>query len=440
MFEFTLTEDLRMKPGRSLIFAAGVGLTLMFGGAASGFAQNRRLTAKVPPKVVSGHPRGKPQRTPVPVATREPAQQTAVSIVNLPEPDILSGEANVTVDPKQPTIIRLGLAQNAVSIVEFPAADGIYYIHEGNPKLASVFQSPTKETDRSITIYPGESFVAGREGGNSVPSAAITLQMRSGLVLTLELVPVADIRRNAHRCVIKYDRDEVVAARRNAGLAFDLGEEVVARPATVTRASSKLIGERPDAIGGDPNLTITADPGRAPQAVSVEIPTSGNRRRADKPSDSPQTIADLSRLANRKLADCIRDPKKKMGAWSGQVAGLSLAVSRIDQIGGDRRLVVVSVRNETAEKLTLVPDSPEFQIQTADAKGNVLQTERLEHSYIESTTIDGSITAGSIVYYAIIFSAPIMGINQHVRVMVAHREAADAPVAISLPGIVPGKE
>ena len=27
----------------------------------------------------------------------------------------------------------LGLAQNAVSIVEFPASDGIYYIHEGNP-------------------------------------------------------------------------------------------------------------------------------------------------------------------------------------------------------------------------------------------------------------------------------------------------------------------
>jgi hypothetical protein len=33
-----------------------------------------------------------------------------------------------------------------------------------------------------------------------------------------------------------------------------------------------------------------------------------------------------------------------------------------------------------------------------------------------------------------------MGINQHVRVMVAHREAADAPVAVSLPGTVPGKE
>jgi len=75
-----------------------------------------------------------------------------VAVVNSAETDFLSGEASVLVNPKQPTVVRLGLAQNAVSIVEFPASDGIYYIHEGNPKMVSVFQSPTKETDRSITI------------------------------------------------------------------------------------------------------------------------------------------------------------------------------------------------------------------------------------------------------------------------------------------------
>ena len=134
-----------------------------------------------------------------------------VMIINSAETDFLSGEASVAVNPKQPTIVRLGLAQNAVSIVEFPASDGIYYIHEGNPKFASVFQSPTKETDRSITIYPGEGFVAARDGGGTAtPSATITLQMRSGLVLILELVPVSDLRKNAHRCVINYNRDEVI--------------------------------------------------------------------------------------------------------------------------------------------------------------------------------------------------------------------------------------
>ncbi len=119
------------------------------------------------------------QRPPSGPAAKAPGKsllspQTApVSVVNLAESDYLSGEASVTVNPKQPTVIRLGLAQNAVSIVEFPASDGVYYIHEGNPKLASVFQSPTKETDRSITIYPGESFLPSRDGN---ASAAISFK------------------------------------------------------------------------------------------------------------------------------------------------------------------------------------------------------------------------------------------------------------------------
>ena len=86
-------------------------------------------------------------------------ENNAVRLVNRVETDYLSGEANVSVNPKQPTVIRLGLAQNATSVVEFPFVDQIYYIHEGNPRLVTVFQSPTKETDRSITLYPGEGFL-----------------------------------------------------------------------------------------------------------------------------------------------------------------------------------------------------------------------------------------------------------------------------------------
>ena len=138
--------------------------------------------------------------------------------------------------------MRLGLAQNAVSIVEFPASDGIYYIHEGNPKLASVFQSPTKETDRSITIYPGEAFAPSKDG---TTAAAISLQMRSGLVLILELVPVSDLKKNAHRCVITYDSDAVVSARKVAGLAFDLGGDSKNSSPINSRAVSKLVGSAP---------------------------------------------------------------------------------------------------------------------------------------------------------------------------------------------------
>ena len=218
---------------RRRTFAALLPAIILFGGLEV-TAQSNPVSAK--PKVTK---RTKPKPSSGPVA-KVPAKpllspQTApVSIVNLAEPDYLSGEASVTVNPKQPTVIRLGLSQNAVSIIEFPASDGIYYIHEGNPKFASVFQSPTKETDRSITVYPGESFLPARDGSTA---AAISLQMRSGLVLILEFVPVADLRKNAHRCVIRYDREAVIAARRTAGLAYDLGGENPDRKGTRLNSS-----------------------------------------------------------------------------------------------------------------------------------------------------------------------------------------------------------
>ncbi|MBA3694495.1 MAG: hypothetical protein H0W77_13845, partial [Acidobacteria bacterium] len=135
-------------------------------------------------------------------ARKEIIANNAVTIVNRAEADYLSGEASVSVNPKQPTVIRLGLAQNATAVVEFPAVDQIYYIHEGNPKLVTVFQSPTKETDRSITLYPGEGFAMA--AGGKEPSVTVTMQMKSGLVIVLEIVPAPDIRANAHRCVLNY--------------------------------------------------------------------------------------------------------------------------------------------------------------------------------------------------------------------------------------------
>ena len=373
--------------------------------------------------------------------TSPPPALSPVSIVNLAEPDFLSGEASVTVNPKQPTVIRLGLAQNAVSIVEFPASDGIYYIHEGNPKLASVFQSPTKETDRSITIYPGEAFVTARDVGSPTPSAAITLQMRSGLVLILELVPVADLRKNAHRCVINYNRDDVIAARRAVGLAYDLGEDVKSIPGRNTKAASKLVGSLPYVAGDDSTEPKPGAEQMTVRAASLEMSKSaGREKEGGRNSQKPKTEAEISTLANRKLAECLKNPRKQMGSWSQPGSGLVLAVSRITEIDAEQRLVVVAVRNETTGNLRLVPGSPELQIQTADKQGNALQNERLEHSYTESTSLEGMILPGSTVYYALVYKAPIIGINQHVRVLVSHREAADSPISVSLSSIDQDKE
>jgi hypothetical protein len=352
-----------------------------------------------------------------------------VSVVNAAETDFLSGEASVTVNPKQPTVVRLGLAQNAVSIVEFPASDGVYYIHEGNPKLVSVFQSPTKETDRAITIYPGEGFVASAAN----PSATITLQMRSGLILILEFVPVSEIRKNAHRCVISYDRDEVIAARRTAGLAYNLGEEIRPTSNKNTRANSKLISLTNDETSDE---NINEGDSNPVRLVSLEV-TKGSisRKSEDKQSKNPKTGLELSRLVNKRLADCLKNPAKNLGTWTAANNGLSLAVSSVSEIDAEQRLVVIAVRNDSTASLRLVPGTPELQIKTLDEKGNALQTERLERIYVETTSAEGLILPGSSVYYALTFKAPVMGASQRLNVLVSHREAADSPTTIALPSV-----
>jgi hypothetical protein len=368
----------------------------------------------------------------------------AVSVVNAAETDFLSGEASVVVNPKQPTVVRLGLAQNAVSIVEFPASDGIYYIHEGNPKFASVFQSPTKETDRSITIYPGEGFVAARDGGSNsgaiTPSATITLQMRSGLVLILELVPVSDLRKNAHRCVINYNRDEVVAARRSAGLAYNLGEDTNPNNPRNTRANSKLFG----GVTSDETVGVNTDKSESLPIVNMSLEVSrgsiSRKSDADKSSKKPKTALELSRFVNARLADCLKNPAKRLGAWTEAKNGLTLAVSPVVEIDAEQRLVIVAVRNQSTVNLRLVPGTPELEINTTDDKGNILATERLERTYVETTSLEGLITPGSTSFYALVYRAPVMGASQRLRVSVSHREAADSPSVIALPNVNAKKE
>ncbi len=413
-------------------------LMITFIGALAASAQTSGAKRKAVNKTNSKRSERKVSKTDISVRENESViTQNAsfpVAIVNTAETDYLSGEASVVVNPKQPTVVRLGLSQNAVSIVEFPASDGVYYIHEGNPKLVSVFQSPTRETDRSITIYPGEGFVAGRDGGGSAnPSATITLQMRSGLILILEFIPVSDVRRNAHRCVINYSRDEVIAARRTAGLAFNLGEDVKSSNGRNTRASSKLVGSNTDEMIEENTAEADAQNVRL---ASLEVTKGAVSRKSDEKSKkNPKTGLELSRLVNKKLAECLKNPSKTLGSFSNVSNDLSLAVSSVTEIDAEQRLVIVAVRNSATSNLRLVPGTPELQIQTADEKGNALQTERLERTYVETTSLEGLILPGSTVYYALVYNAPVMGASQRLRVLVSHREAADTPTTVLLSNV-----
>ena len=349
----------------------------------------------------------------------------AITVVNRAEADYLTGEASVSVNPKQPTVIRLGLAQNAVSVVEFPAIDQIYYIHEGNPKLVTIFQSPTKETDRSITLYPGEGFLTGNAGQKEL-SATVTMQMKSGLVIVLEIVPAPDIRQNAHRCVLNYNLAEVIAARQAAGLKVNLGDgDASPKQQKQTRANSLLMTAN---LSGDSETDANPQP-----SAFVEI-AGGNTNKTDAQNSSKskmKTGAQLTRQVNKKLAEAIKSPKEKFTAWSPAVKGLSLSTAKVIEIDDVQRLLIVAVKNETTDGLRLLDEMPEIQIQTVDKSGNGLQIERLSKKYTETTALSGAIPAGATVYYAVVYENPVLGANQKLLVSAAHDRAADAPVVAS---------
>src|SRR5690606_4109093 len=117
---------------------------------------------------------------------------------------------------------------------------------------------------------PGEGFVPSKDGATA---AAISLQMRSGLVVILELVPVSELKRNAHRCVITYDMDAVVSARKVAGLAFNLGGESVNTSPINSRAVSKLVGSsQPVELGPSTSDTAKSEVSSILNTAYTEIP------------------------------------------------------------------------------------------------------------------------------------------------------------------------
>lgn len=343
-----------------------------------------------------------------------------VKLVNQVEADYLTGEASITVSPRQPAVVRLGLAQNATSVVEFPAVDQIYYIHEGNPKLVTVFGSPTKETDRSITLYPGEGFLPAPTGQKEL-SVTVTMQMKSGLVIVLEIVPAPDIRQNAHRCVLNYNLSEVIAARRAAGLKVNLGDEAEIEQKTQTRAVSTLLGNNPV------TNTDLRDVNTASSQISAAQITSGDAALTAAVKRKMKSGAELSRLVNKKLAEAVKSSKEKFTVWSPPVEGLSLSTAKVIEIDDAQRLLIIAIKNVTVDSLRLLDEMPELRIQTVDKMGNSLQIERLNRKYTETTALQGAIRPGETVYYAIVYENPVLGANQKLLVSAAHDRAADVP-------------
>lgn len=332
-----------------------------------------------------------------------------VTLVNNPAPEYLSGEVSVAVRANENPLIRLGLAQHGVALVEFPASDRFFAINPGNPDLVTIEDSPTKATDHFFVMRPGTGFLPALDGSKlSAPATSLIVQMTSGMVVTFVLYPIREIERNAHRCVISYDREAVVNARKAAGLTVNLDQREDA-------AKRKLPASIRVATEGEASVEslVTANEANTTPVAPVPLAPFGPYGQARSDELAWKTFG------TEKLR------------WSKAAHGLLItAQARI--VDAQQREVWIAVRNATKQMIQIVPGHPELYVQTLDGKGRVLQAEPVVQLKTEATHAEGLIGAGQTARYRLVYEPPVLGARQKLGVAVAHTQAADEPAMMEL--------
>lgn len=351
-----------------------------------------------------------------------------VTVVPQPKPpEYLFGQAQVTVRGNQDPIIRLGLAQHGPIVVEFPASDNFFAVHPGGSNIVTYDESPTLATDHYLVFRAGGGFLTGTDiEGSNEARASISVQMQSGLFVTFLFYPVRDVARMAHRCVVSYSRDEVVTARRAAGLAVNLDGRTP--PTTSTQQSgSRRIGtggnessarDETSAAGEGKNIGVTLDSG---ELISV----------SSKPSKKRLKAGDMPKEAKRALREAVASPAR-FTRWSAPTHGLSVSVTAPVDLDDQKRMTIVAVKNTTQGGLRLLAGGPELDVQTLNEAGQVVQVRSIKRLQTESSGAGGALPAGATIYYVIIYEAPVLDASQRVRLSVAQDTAADQPASTEL--------
>jgi hypothetical protein len=349
-----------------------------------------------------------------------------VILATPPPAEFLSGEASVAVSGNQNPVIRLGLSPNGATIIEFPAADKLFNIIPGNSNLVTVEESPTKETDRFIIVRPGDGFAspATMASAKRAPVTSVIVQMQSGIVLTFLFYPVQQLVEQAHRVVVTYDRSEVVAARRAAGLAVNLDSAEADKPRT---SSVRIPPQTSTPAATNETPPTSTQTSRAPFRVAdmADIDTTTPPEKLNEKTKDPARAASLA------LTEATREPKN-FKKWSNTVHGLSLSTSPVREVGKRSQLVVVAVRNTRKVDARIIPGQPEIYLETVDGKGRPLQIEVVRKFATETTATEGVIPADAIRYYAVVYETPILGARQQLSVVVGQTIAADEPATASL--------
>lgn len=295
-----------------------------------------------------------------------------------PAPDFYVGEAKVDV-VKDQTVVRLAMAQHGSVLIEVPANDGPRYIIPGDPEMATVDQKALERNKRAIIVRPGTLFVPpARNAKVRTPSATVTAQMRSGLVVTFLFYPVEDLAQNVHRCVLSYNRDEVVARRRAAGLPVNLDverrEEMTAQsdaPTTISvESTSDSEKKRP------PSPSPLASP-----SEPTKPPKSGEEPKISRPVSPPEDTntrkeSEAVTYIRGVLQQAIKRPEE-FKQWTRASNGLKLSQVSVPVVGYSYSLAIIAIKNTTNNSLKFAAASPDLVIETVNDEGKPVNIESL---------------------------------------------------------------
>lgn len=361
--------------------------------------------------------------------TPAPERVAPVTVVPQPKPpEYLFGQAQVTVRGNEDPIIRLGLAQHGPIVVEFPASDNFFAVHPGGSNIVTYDESPTLATDHYLVFRAGGGFMTGTEAeGSSEARASISVQMQSGMFVTFLFYPVRDVARMAHRCVVSYSRDEIVTARRAAGLAVNLDGR------TPPQANTQQTGSRRIGTGAGDSFSQARDDADAGgvQNAAVTLESGELIVASSRPSKKKLKASDMPKEAQRALREAIAAPAR-FNRWSPPSHGLSISVAAPVDLDDQRRMTVVAVKNTTQAGLRILPGGPELDVQTLSEGGQVVQVRSIKLLQTASSGTGGALPAGATIYYAIIYEAPVLDAAQRVRLSVAQDTAADQPASTEL--------
>lgn len=340
-----------------------------------------------------------------PSEPRRAAKRVSIPpVIVLNNPEYLSGEASISVAANSNPLLRIGMAQNGVTLLEFPASDKFFAVHAGNSDLVTIEKSPSLKRDHHLVLRAGSGFLVpssrGKGSQTLAPATSIVAQMDSGIAITVMVYPVAFLKQQAHRVVISYSTEEVINTRRAAGLATNLTA---------------------------PEPTVESPP--VDPKPTIEQPVEPT---ASKSADLIPPKPDHRGPAEAALRDAIKNPQW-FKQWTKTRHSLSISTLRPHDLGGMTRLVLFALRNTGSESVRLISGYPDLNVETVNEKHRPVEAgTRVAKLHLVASISDPSIKPGAIRYFALVYELPILGVQQHLKLVVAHMSAADEPATADL--------